>query len=123
ENAAVPSTAPDRVVDFASVIKAQCPHDQGDQNQEKGNVEPGEHGSVPVWECGKHRAAGGDEPDFIAGPDRTDGREHDAPASLTVEASSVAAKHGKQCADTEVEPLQNEIPRPQHGNEDEPNGR
>src|SRR5699024_12010835 len=91
ENAAVPSASPDRVVDFASVIEAERPHDQGNQNQEKRNVEPGEHGRVPVWECRKHRAAGGDEPDFITVPHGTDGREHDAPASLTIEASSVAA--------------------------------
>ena len=87
------------------------------QDQQQRQVEAGEQGGVPLGEGGEHRAAGGDQPDLVAVPDRADGVDQDAALAV------VAAEHGQQHADAEVEALQDEVADEQHGDEQEPDGR
>ena len=84
--------------------------------RKKREVEAGEEARVPAGEGGERRAAGGQQPDLVAVPDRAD-RVDDRPL-LGV----VAADHAHQHADPEVEPLEHEVADPQHADQHEPEG-
>jgi len=51
--------------------------DQGAKQGHEGQIKPRKNGSVDVGKRGEERATTGDEPDFIAIPDRTDGIQKD----------------------------------------------
>jgi hypothetical protein len=53
-----------------------APKDQQPQHDHQGQVEAAKGGGVNPRERHKQHAAGGDQPDLVAVPDRPDGREH-----------------------------------------------
>ena len=67
-------------------------------------------------EGGERRAARGQQPDFVAVPDRADGVDHRPALGV------VPAQEGQQDAHAEVESLEHEVSGPQDRDEDEPEG-
>src|SRR5699024_157717 len=65
-------------------------------------------------ERGEHRSGGRDQPDLIAVPDRSDGVQQHALAAL------LAGQERQEHAHTEVESVEEQVSRPQHDDEDEP---
>ncbi len=101
---------------LASVLERHSAHDEREQDEQQRQVEAAEQRRVPLGEGGEGRAAGGEEPDLVAVPHRADGGDQDASLGLVVR------EDRKQHADTEVEPLENEVADPQHGDQAEPHG-
>src|SRR5262249_49415235 len=87
-----------------------------EEDEEQGEVEPGEHRRVPGGEGSEGRAAGDDEPDFVAVPDGPDRLEHGVALAL------LAGEEREQHADAEVQSLEQEVAAPEDGYEDEPEG-
>ena len=110
----VEAVAPGGVGILGAIFKGDAANDQADQQQEQGQIEAAEHGGVPVREGGKGRAAGRQQPDFVAIPDGADGVD-DGAAFLIV-----LAKEGQEHAHAEVEAFQEEEADPQDGDQDKP---
>ena len=110
----VPGAAPAGRVPLAAVLERHAADDQGGQQQHQREVVGREHGRVPAGERGEHGGPGHDQPDLVAVPQRPDGVDRRPAAGL------VAADHGVQHADAEVEPLQDEEPGPQDRDDDVP---
>ena len=85
-----------------------------EQHEHEREVERGEPRRVPVGERGEGRAARHDEPHLVAVPERTDRVDRDA--ALEVGLADDRVQH----ADAEVEALEDEEPRPEDGDDDEP---
>ena len=99
---------------LAAELKGNAAHDQCNQEQEQGRIKSAEHGGVPVRKGGKSGPAGGDQPDFIPIPVRTDGID-DGPAL-----GIGLAQEGQEHAHPEIEAFQEEEPDLQDGDQDKP---
>ena len=110
----VPRVAPLLGGDLGAPLEGDDAHDQADQDEKQGQVHAREHGGVPLGESGESRAAGGEEPDLVPVPVGAD-RAH------RLGAFAVAlGDEGQEHSDAKVEAFENEVDRPQHGDEDEP---
>jgi hypothetical protein len=116
EDRRVPAALPLRLGALVPVLEGDAAGDLGEQDQQQWQVEAGEEGGVPVGEGGEDGAAGGDQPDLVAVPDRADGVDQDAPFPV------VAAEDGQQHADAEVEAFEDEVAGEEHGDEQKPDG-
>ncbi len=112
----IPAGAPLAVGALAAVLEGDPAHDQRHEDQEQREVEPAEQGRVPLRERRERRATGHEHPHLVAVPDRTQCGEHGAPFGLG------PADDRQQHAHTEVEALKDEVPDPEHGDQDEPDG-
>ena len=110
----LPAIAPAFGVAFAPELEADVADDQADQDQEEGQVEARKEGRVPLREGGEGGAAGDQQPDLVAVPDRPDRVQDRAPLLLVV------ADDADQHADPEVEPLEQEVAEPEDRDQDEP---
>ena len=106
---------PARVVPLAPVLERDAADDQRDEDQQQRQVEGAEHGRVPGGERGERGPARGEQPDLVAVPDGADRVDHDPAVGVVA-----AAEERQQDADAEVEALEDEVARPQHGDGDEP---
>jgi hypothetical protein len=109
-----PRRAPARALVLLSPLERDHADDQEEENEQQCEVEAREHRPVPRRERGKRRAAGDDEPDLVAVPDRPDRLEHDPSLSL------VFRQEREQHPDSEVEALEQEVAAPEHRDQDEP---
>jgi len=115
EVAGIPNLAPARAFHLGAELEGHAPDDQGEQEQHKRGVKPGKHDGVGPREGGEGHAAGRDEPHFVAVPKRAHGVVHDAFFRIAF------GEKRHDGADTEVETVQEEIHRPEHSPENEPN--
>ena len=90
--------------------------DEEEEDEQQRDVEAREHRRVPGGERGEGRAARHDEPHLVSVPDGPDRPQHGR--TVVVVATDEREKH----PDSEVEPLEREVPRPQDGDQDEPEG-
>ncbi len=91
-------------------------NDQEEQDEQQREVEAREHRRVPGGEGRERRSAGDDEPDLVAVPDRSDRPQGGTPLLVR------ARDERKQHPDPEVEPLEQEIRRPDDEDQAEPEG-
>ena len=75
-------------VHLAAVLERHGPEDQGHQDQQQRQVQRGEQGGVPEREGGEGGAAGGQQPDLVAVPDRADRVEQHAALGVVPRRSS-----------------------------------
>ena len=68
----VPAGPPAGAVALATELETYPPDDQRGQHDEQHEVEAAEHAGVPDREGGERRAAGHDQPDLVAVPERAD---------------------------------------------------
>jgi hypothetical protein len=100
---------------FAAEFDGHRAENQRHQQQHQREIKTGEHRRIDVRERGEQRAAAGDQPDFVAVPDRADGVEQRA-------AFRVILREQMQRADAEVEAVEHGVAGEQHADEDEPDG-
>ena len=110
----VPAAAPLLLRAFVAVLDRDAADDEADEHEEEGEIEAREERRVPAGERRERRAAGDEQPHLVAVPDRAD-RADERPAL-----ADVTADEGQEHADAEVEPLQDEVARPEHDDEEEP---
>ncbi len=110
----VPPSLPLLTVALGAVLERHAAHDQRQQDQQQRQVEPAEQGRVPLGERREGRAAGHEEPDLVAVPDRADGVDHDPALGF------VLGQDGQQHADPEVEALEGEVADPEDCDQREP---
>ena len=91
-------------------------HDEEDEDEQQREVEAREHRRVPGRERREGRTAGDDEPDLVPVPDRSDRPQ--CRTALLVRARD----EGEQHPDPEIEPFEEEVHRPDDGDEAEPEG-
>ena len=113
----VPRVTPLFGGDLGTPLQGHDADDQADENQEEGEVHAREHGRVPLGERSEGGTTGGEQPDLVTVPVGAD-RAHGLGA-LTV----ALGDEGEEHADTEVEALENQVDRPQNGDENEPQDR
>ncbi len=126
EDRLVPLRLPARLGPLVAVLEAEVAHDERDEDEQERQVETAEQRCVPVREGGEGGTTRGEHPHLVAVPDRADGVDEQPPALLGVDGVSgvaLAAEHGQEHADTEVEALEHEVARPQDAQHDEPEGR
>ena len=99
---------------FGAIFKRDAADDETDQQQEQREIEAAEHGGVPVRECGEGRAACGQQPDFVAIPDGTDGVDDGAAFFVFF------AEEGQEHSHAEVEAFEEEEADPKNGDQNEP---
>src|SRR5208282_1428796 len=99
---------------FAAKFNRDGAKNQRHQQQNEREIKPGKNRRVNVRERGEQRAAAGDEPDFVAVPDRADGIDQGA-------ALGVVLREQVQRADAEVEAVEHRVSGEQHTDENEPN--
>ena len=99
---------------FRAIFKGDAADDQTDQQQEQRQIEAAEHGGIPVREGRKGRAARGEQPDFVAVPDRADGVDDGAAFLIFF------AEEGQEHSHAEVEAFEEEEADPQDGDQNEP---
>ena len=90
--------------------------DEEDEDEQEREVEAGEHRRVPGRERRERGASGHDEPDLVPVPDRSDRPQSRAPLLVR------ARDERKQHPDPEVEPLEQEVHRPDDDDDAEPEG-
>ena len=83
-------------------------------HDEEGQVHAGEHGRVPLGERGEGCAARSEQPDLVTVPVGADGAH--CLSALTV----ALGNEGEEHTDAEVEALEDQVDRPQNGDENEP---
>jgi hypothetical protein len=110
----VPSEAPGGKRALGAELECDAAEDECRQDQEQRKVEAAEQRRIPVREGRESGATGYEQPHLVAVPDRADRVDQHAAVEV------VAAQHSEQDADTEVEPFQHEVARPQDGDDDEP---
>ena len=98
----VPRLPPPAFGPFAAEFNRHRAENQRGQQQIQREVKAGEHRGIDVRKRGEQRAAAGDEPDFVAVPDRPDGVEHHAPLLVLV-------REQMQRADAEVEAVEHRV--------------
>ena len=113
----VPGVTPLLGGDLGAPLECHDADDQADEDQEQGQVHAREHGRVPLGERGEGRATSGEQPHLVAVPVGAD-RAHGLGA-LTV----ALGDEGEEHADAEVEALEDQVDRPQNGDENEPQDR
>ena len=113
----VPGVTPLLGGDLATPLEGHDADNQADEDQEEGEVHAREHGRVPLGERGEGRATSGEQPHLVAVPVGAD-RAHGLGA-LTV----ALGDEGEEHADAEVEALEDQVDRPQNGDENEPQDR
>src|SRR5260370_4327324 len=69
---------PDPVLDVSAEFNADAAQNEQPQDNGQRKVEPAEGGRVESREYKVECAAGGEQPDFVAIPHRTDGAQHSA---------------------------------------------
>ena len=109
-----PRCSPPRRLALRPPLERHDPDDEEEENEQEREVEAGEHRRVPGRERREGGAARDDEPDLVAVPYRPDRAERDRPLLV------VLRHERQQHADAEVEALEQEVPRPEHRDEDEP---
>jgi hypothetical protein len=109
-----PAGARPRRLRAVAELEGHPAHDQRAEQQQNRQVERREDRGVPGGERPEHRGDGDHEPDHVAVPDRADARDRCALLVLG------PAEPAVQCADPEVEAVEDEEARPEHGDEDEP---
>ncbi len=114
EDRAVPPGPPAVGVVLAAVLECDAAHDQRDEDQEEREVEAGEERRIPGRERRERRAAGGQQPDLVAVPDRSDRVDDHAPVVV------VLREERQEDADPEVEALEHEVPDPEDRDQREP---
>ncbi len=100
---------------FGTKFKGDAAYDQSQQQQHQCQIQPAEESGVHVRESGKHGAASGDEPDFIAIPMGANGVDDHPPLLI------VLGDEGQHHAHAEVKTLQEEEADEQHCHQYEPN--
>ncbi len=90
---------------------AGAAQDQQPQHNHQRQIESAERRGVQGREGEIERAAAGEQPDFVAVPDRTDAAEHDLPVGFA------ARQQGMQDADAQVETVEHDVSG-QHGSND-----
>ncbi len=95
---------PFRVVDLAAPFDGDGAQDHTEQDRQQRQIQRGEHGRVPAGKRGEYGRAGGDQPDFVAVPDRSDGVECRAPVGLRIAHTDMSERR-HQHAHAEVEPF------------------
>ena len=109
----VPQPSPSRGIHLAAELHGDRARDKRHKKEHQGKIETAEHRRVHGRKCRKERPAGGEKPDFVAVPHRTDGIEtHATVFFLPVEQI--------QNADAEIESIEDCITDDQHADEDEP---
>ncbi len=78
EEEKVPDLAPGFALLLAAEFHGYPAKDEREEEEHEGGVEAGEDGGIDFGEGGKHGAAEGDEPDFVAVPERPDGIHEEA---------------------------------------------
>jgi hypothetical protein len=99
---------------MGAVLEGHAAQDQRHDHDEEQRVEARQHRRVPGGEGRERRCDRGDQPDLVAVPDRADAADGHLTPGL------VPAHHAVQHPDAEVEALQQEEPRPQDDQDDEP---
>ena len=84
-------------------LDAGAAQDEQPQHNHQGQIETAEGGGVERREGKVERAATGQQPDFVAVPDRTDASEHDLPVRLA------ARQQRMQDADAQVETVEHDV--------------
>ena len=74
----IPGLPPSATRFLAAELDRDSAEDECRQKEHKGIVEAGEDGRIGTGECGEECSSTGDEPDFVAVPDRTDRVKQDA---------------------------------------------
>ena len=110
----IPSAAPLLGGHLRAPLERHDADNQADKNEEQSKIHAGEHGCVPLGERREGRPAGGQQPHLVAVPVGADRTHH-------LRAFTIALGcERKEHADTEVEAFEDEVDRPQNGDEDEP---
>ena len=117
EDGPVPEPPPRRCPVLAPELEGDAAHDEGDDDQEQREVEAAEHRGVPLGEGGERGPSGHDQPHLVGVPERADGIDDHPPLPV------VPADHRQQDSHAEVEPLEEEVAGPEHGDEREPGHR
>jgi hypothetical protein len=98
---------------LAAEFNRHRPENQRRQQQKQREIKAGERRGIHIRKGGEQRPAAGDEPDFVAVPDRSDGIEQGA-------ALGVVLREQVQRADAEVEAVQHRVAGEQNADEQEP---
>jgi len=110
----VPGSFPAVVVDFTPELEGDAADDEGKEEQDQGRIEVTEHEGIGCRECGKRGAAGREEPDLVAIPDRTDRIDQDT--FLRVSPGNETGE--ETCAENKA--VEHEIDSPQYAPENKP---
>src|SRR6185295_1833684 len=105
---------PYAVVDVHAQFNAGAAHDEQPQHNHQGQIETAERGRVKGREGKVESAAAGQQPDFVAVPDRTNASEHDLPVGFA------ARQQRMQDADAQVEAVEHDIGGQHDGDDPEP---
>ena len=76
---------------LCAVLERDPAHDQREQDQQQRQVEAAEQRGVPLRERGERGAAGDEQPDLVAVPDRADGVDQDAALGVVLRPGPAAA--------------------------------
>src|SRR6185436_20381482 len=93
---------PEGIVDMHAQFDAGAAQNEQPQHNHQGQIETAECGRVKGREGEVKSAAAGQQPDFVAIPDRANTSEHDLPVRFA------ARQHRMQDADSEVEAVEHD---------------
>ncbi len=115
EEAPIPESPPGVMVHFGAELDAHGAGDQHEEKQHECRIETGEDGFIGEGEHGEERSAEGDEPDFIAVPDGSDGVDCDAALGI-----GARRKERMHDADAEIETVQDGVTAQKYAKHNKP---
>src|SRR6202049_4337597 len=112
----VPEGRPDRSRDKTAKFDRDAAQDEQPENHHQGQIESAEARGVENGESEEERAAGGDEPDFVAVPDRRDRADYGATFGVGMRNAHM------NDADSEIEAVEQHVNGEHEGNKAKPEG-
>ncbi len=111
---AVEERTPEAVVNVHAEFDAGPAHDEQPQHNHQGQIESAERSGIKSREGEIESAATGEQPHFVAVPDRTNAPEHDLPVGFATR------KQRRQDADTQVESVEHDVSGQHNSDDPEP---
>ena len=106
EKTDIPHAAPQPAVDLIAEFKGYRTENQGEEQNEQRSVERAEHGGISQGEGREGHAASGDQPYFVAVPERAGGIVDNAFFRIAT------GQEGHERTHTEIESVKNEVDGP-----------